>query len=134
MKKKLLILALALSSVVWAGDFEDGEAAYNAENYAKAVSKVEKAAEQGSADAQERIGSTYQHGWGVKEDYAEAVRWYTKAAEQGYVVAQVQLGEMYYNGQGVEQNYAEAVRWYTKAAEQGYASAQYSLGNMHQYG
>ncbi len=81
MKKRILILALALSSAVWAGDFEDGETAYNAGNYAVALPLFKKAAEQGSADAQFNLAGMYKYGRGVEENYAEAVRWYTKAAE-----------------------------------------------------
>ncbi len=86
------------------------------------------AAEQISAEAQNKLGIRYASGQGVEQDYGEAVRWFTKAAEQGQAVAQYNLGLCYYNGQGVAQNYCEAVRWYTKAAEQGHAQAQSNLG------
>jgi hypothetical protein len=33
MKKQLIGLALVLSSTLWAGDFEDGIAAYGQQNY-----------------------------------------------------------------------------------------------------
>ena len=45
MKNKLLILALALSSAVWAGDFEDGKAAYERKHYQNAYMKFHSAAE-----------------------------------------------------------------------------------------
>ena len=91
MKKKLLILALALSSAVWAGDYEEGMAAYYAGNYAEAVSKFEKATEQGDAKAQYSLGWMYDEGHGVKQNDAEAVRWFTKGAEQGDTDAQQAL-------------------------------------------
>jgi TPR repeat protein len=130
MKKKVLILALAVSSALWAGDYEDGEAAYYVGNYAVALPLFEKAAEQDDAAAQNKLGYMYQEGVGVKQNYAEAIRWYTKAAEGGIPDAQKRLGFMYKHGEGVKQNYAEAARWYTKAAEQGDASAQVDLDEI----
>ncbi len=67
MKKKILILALALSSAVWAGDYEDGDAAYQAGNYAEAFLLTKKAAEQGHAKAQFILGAMYATGKGVEK-------------------------------------------------------------------
>ena len=87
-----------------------------------------KAAEQGDAAAQNRLGYRYTMGNGVAKDDKEAVKWYRKAAEQGYAPAQNSLGFSYLKGNGVEKNAAEAVKWFRKAAEQGYAKAQCQLG------
>jgi hypothetical protein len=51
-----------------------------------------KAAEQGDAPAQFRLGGAYFFGRGVAEDHAEAVRWWRKAADQGHAGAQDLLG------------------------------------------
>ncbi len=133
MKKKILILALAFSSVVWAGDFEDGEAAYKAENYTLALSKFKSAAEQGNAQAQFSLGEMYGYGQGVEENNTEAVKWYTKAAEQDHIEAQYNLAIMHENGLGVEENKTEAMKWYAKvikAAEQGDTVAQEALDEI----
>ena len=95
---------------------------------------VKKAAEQGDALAQVRLGIMYTMGEGVPEDDAEAVRWYSRAAEQGDADAQFKLGFMYNDGEGVPEDDAEAVRWYRKAAEQGLAVAQAMLGIMYTMG
>ena len=58
-----------------------------ARDYAEAVRWYRKAAEQGHAVAQNKLGVRYARGEGVARDYAEAVRWYRKAAEQGDVEA-----------------------------------------------
>ena len=50
-----------------------------------------RAAEQGDADAQNKLGDMYYDGEGVARDYAEARRWYRKAAEQGFADAQYNL-------------------------------------------
>jgi hypothetical protein len=49
------------------------------------VKKYRKAAEQGHAEAQYRLGLCYREGFGVAKDEIEAVKWCRKAAEQGYI-------------------------------------------------
>ena len=51
----------------------------------------QKAAAQGNASAQNRIGDLYYNGNGVKQDYEEALKWYRKAAAQGNVSANIGL-------------------------------------------
>ena len=94
------------------------------------VAWLRKAAEQGQADAQNKLGWMYVRGRGVPQDYKEALVWLRKAAEQGNSDAQFGLGVMYDNGLGVPQDDKEAVVWYRKAAEQGHAIAQNNLGRM----
>lgn len=57
---------------------EDG-----AQDYEQAVYWYRKAAEQGHASAQARLGYFYYTGWGVPRDYDLSASWYRKAAEQG---------------------------------------------------
>ena len=45
------------------------------------VKRYRKAAEQGDAEAQNRLGVCYEYGKGVPQDYQEAVKWYRKAVE-----------------------------------------------------
>ena len=100
----------------------------------KAFEFVKKAAEQGHAGAQNRLGLCFEKGKGVQQDYQKAVYWYTKAAEQGSAAAQFNLGYMYFAGTGVNQDYNRAVQWFRKAAEKGFAPAQNHLGFMYQNG
>lgn len=93
-----------------------------------------KAAEQGNAEAQWRLGWIYEDGEGVPQDYAEAAVWYRKAAEQGNAEAQWRLGTVYDRGEGVPQDYSQAAVWYRKAAEKGNAGAQLSLGLLFEDG
>ncbi|WP_277870245.1 tetratricopeptide repeat protein, partial [Vibrio breoganii] len=53
------------------------------ENRKEAVRWYEKAANQGNAFAQGKLGWMYETGTGVIENHKEAVRWYEKAANQG---------------------------------------------------
>jgi len=70
-----------------------------------------KAAEQGDAEGEEELATSYDLGIGVPKDPAHAVFWYRKAAEQGNAQAQFELGASYENGEGVPQDYAEAYFW-----------------------
>ena len=60
----------------------------------EAMKWYRKAAEQGNAEAQYRLGRFYERGWGVVKDEAEAMKWYRKAAEQGYQYAIEHLEEL----------------------------------------
>ncbi|MBE6188479.1 MAG: PEGA domain-containing protein [Rikenellaceae bacterium] len=107
-----------------------GDECYDKKDYASAVEYYRKAAEQGNAAAQNRLGICYNIGLGVGKDSNEAIKWYRKAAEQGNAVAQNNMGN-YYNER---QNYTEAARWYRKAAEQGQIAAQDSLAELYYNG
>ena len=96
--------------------------------------KYLKAAEQGDADAQYKLGKRYEDGNGVEKNEAEAAKWYLKAAEQGDATAQYELGHIYATGKGVEKNEAEAAKWYRMAAEQGNVDAQYFTGMNYKLG
>jgi len=100
----------------------------------ESLKQLRKAADQGNADAQTRLGLMYYRGRGVPQDYAEALRWSRKAADQGDAVAQFNLGFMYSKGRRMPQDFAETARWYRKAADQGNADAQFNLGLMYHKG
>ena len=94
------------------------------------------AAEQGSPNAQYRLGSCYFTGKGVQQNYAEAVKWMSKAAHQGDALAQNGLGVCYREGKGVPADIREAYKWYQLAADQGDEAAKKdaaSLATLIQY-
>jgi TPR repeat protein len=101
---------------------------------AQAVVLWEKAAEHGSAEAENNLGQAYEAGDGVEKDLCKAVVWFRRAAERNHVTSQFNLGVMYELGRGVPQDYAQAAHWYQKAAEQGYAPAQFNLATMYELG
>lgn len=88
-------------------------------NYEEAVKWFRKAAENGYADAQNRLGVRYSNGQGVIKDEEEAFRWFLKAAEQGHSKAQSNVGYCYYYGDGVSEDEDKAKEWLRKSAEQG---------------
>jgi len=78
-----------------------------------------KAAEQGEADGQFKLGYLYHEGEAVPQDYAEAARWYREAADQGSANAQYNLGVMCGEGQGIPQDYVQAHMWFNLAGASG---------------
>ncbi len=88
-------------------------------DYAAAASWYRKAAEQGDAFAQDRLGYQYANGLGVTQDYAAAAIWYRKAADQGQADARASLGFQYANGLGVPQDYVTAHMWFSLASASG---------------
>ena len=85
------------------------------QDYVKARQWYEKAAAQGYAEAQYKLGQLYHFALGVPQNYAEATKWYEKAAAQGDADAQFSLGLMYATGDGVSQDDVRAYLWYTLA-------------------
>ena len=92
--------------------------------------RLRKAAEQGDAKSQNKLGYVYYFGNGDSRDYAKAAEWYGKAAEQGDADAQNILGRMYYFGNGVPKSYMKAIEWFRKAAEQGHEEAKEALAKI----
>lgn len=133
MKTRLTSIAFAALLLLWsavsfADEFEDGQAAYDRDDYKTAFAMFTKAAIKGDARAQVMLGVMYDEGRGVAQDLRQAASWYRKAADQGEAVAQYNLGAAYVNGHGVPQNHEQALLWFRKAADQGLALAQYNLG------
>lgn len=123
MRRVVLLLVVVSSSVAWAGEFEDGEAAYKRDDYATAAIKFRGVAANGNAVAQVKLGWLHAQGQGVAQDYAEAVKWFRLAALQGNAIAQYNLGGMYAQGQGVAQDYVRAYMWLNFAAVSGIAAS-----------
>ena len=77
------LLMLVMPGPVIAGQFSDGQAAFNRQDYTTALRLWRLAAEQGDADSQSNLGRMYANGLGVPKDDKLAVKWYRLAADQG---------------------------------------------------
>ena len=121
-----VMMALGYSPLV-AQDVDKGERAYNAGDYAKALTDWLPLAERGNASAQSNLGVMYHNGEGLKQDTARAFLLYSLAAKQGHAGAQSNLGNRYSRGQGVQQDHAKALMWWRLAAVLGNPKAQYNL-------
>ena len=61
-----------------------GNGAINLDSIREAeIDSLTKVAEQGSVEAQKKLGRIYRYKDYDKQDYKEALKWYRKAAEQG---------------------------------------------------
>ncbi len=113
-------------------------------NQAMTRDYLTRAAKQGYAPAQYRLGLMYEEVV-RKKDVEEAVKLYTQAAKQGhtpaqsrldsmakqgYAPAQYRLGLMVEQGKVVKKNEQQAILLFIKAAEQGYTPAQAKLDQI----
>ena len=87
----------------------------------KAVEWLEKAANQGHAEAQVALGDwcVEQAQGGNKKQRDKAIQYYTKAANQDNAEAAYKLGELHH-----KRDKKTACHWYQRAAEQGHEKAQ----------
>jgi uncharacterized protein len=110
-----IVLCLAAPPVT-AGQYEDGKAAFNREDFIRALRLLRPLADRGNAEAQTLVGSMYALGEGVPQDYAAAIKWYGEAAARGDAGAQFGLGGLYLFGNGVPQDFVQAHKWFSLAA------------------
>lgn len=84
---------------------------------------LQRASEQGSANAQYNLGFAYQTGEKVKQDYTLAMQWYQKSAQQNNMFAQYGIGLLYDKGWGVRKNTKTAKIWLSKSCDNGLKQA-----------
>lgn len=111
--------------------FDEGIAAYQANNLPLAYREFRAAAETGHLDSQFNLALMYENGIGIVKDEAEAIVWYRKASEQGSAFAQYNLAVLYENGRGTAIDFAQANEWYRKASVQGDPLAIGNLGMLY---
>ncbi len=136
MRVTLLLAAAAVLTVegTLASPLEDGIAAYERYEFARARDVLAVVAAQGDAKAQSILGTMYMRGHGVPLNAMVAAGWLQRAAEQGNMAAQTNLGRLYFHGRGVRRNYTVAARWFRSAALQGDVSAQACLAGLYVLG
>lgn len=100
------------------------------QSYFKAKNWYEKAAEQGSSDAYNKLGLLYNDGNGVRQDFLIARRMYEKAAKLGHAEAQGNIGILHLKGEGLPVNINYARNMFHYAARMGDANSYYYLGRM----
>jgi hypothetical protein len=117
MFRLLLILSLLVffAAPVTADQLDDGKAAYVRGDYQTALQLWQPLADQGNADAQEKVGIMFLSGHGVIKDQVIAVKWLRKAAENGNRKAQRELASAYRLGIGVPKDRIEAKKWFLLA-------------------
>lgn len=104
------------------------------QDYKRAATWFEIAAEGGIANAAYNLGVLYHQGIGVKQDLKTALSWYQKAADQGHPEAQYNLGIAHIEGVGMPYDAAKAARYFENAAREGVMEAAYNLGLIYENG
>jgi TPR repeat protein len=137
MKTLRLGAAAAACLALWGcsgPSFDNGMAAYNAQNYDEARKQWEPLAKQGDARAARALGDLYNEGKGVDVDHKQAAYWYGQAAAKGDADAEAGLGALYMTGHGAPQDLARARALFTQAAAQDQPVAAYDLATLYDNG
>lgn len=122
------LLLLVMAGPATAGPLEDGMAAWNRSDYARAATLLRPLADQGSASAQRIMGEVYLNGLGAAEDKPRAADYFDRASAQGNDDARMALGNMLIWGNGVPANPERAADLYELALPSGNAFAQFNFG------
>jgi len=129
MRRMILALSLAacLASPAVAQTVEEGFAAYDAGDYAKARSILLPLAEAGVPKAMNKIGRMHDAGKGFPRNPTIACDWYEKGALKGYAGAQNNLNICFETGQGRPVDLDKSIYWAEAAASQGILNSQIYL-------
>ena len=100
----------------------------------QALSWWEKAAAQGYAPSQNKLGRAYLVGLGVEKNSPKAFEFFQKSAEQKNSGAECELGYCYRDGKGVDKDINKAKEWFEKSANQGNPDGLASLGEFYEKG
>jgi hypothetical protein len=95
---------------------------------------LERAAKQGLAPAQFRLGGLYEKGIGVRQDLLKARDLYLAAAQKGNAKAMHNLAVLYAEGVSGISDYGSAAIWFRKAADHGVKDSQFNLAVLYARG
>lgn len=84
---------------------------------APAIAELRKEADDGDAEAQYELATTYAIGGGVPRDPVAAAEWMEKSAFQGFPPAVADFGVMYLHGDGVPRDLVKACALLTAAID-----------------
>jgi TPR repeat protein len=122
------ILVAPIAATPAAADpYQDGKAAWLAQDYARAWALWKPLADQGNPDGENGIGILFDEGEGVPADSAAAETWFRRAEAHGSAKATYNLGRQYMLGHGRPIDVATALRYYERAASSGLVEAQSRL-------
>lgn len=100
------------------------------QDWKAAVKWLEKAAVEGSGEANYRLGIINQYGLGQEIDLAAAIERYAIASGKSVAFGSTNLGMMHFQGIGTPKNLTEAVRFFELAHEQGDHFATQNLASI----
>lgn len=126
----LLALGAPLAHAGPEQDTEQAEKEFARGNLVVSMSLWRKAAGEGYAPAQARLGDILDKA----EEDVDAVSWYRKAADQGNAAGEFGLGLMYGKGEGVQRDEAQARKYISLAAGRDYLPAVIVMVDMYKSG
>lgn len=106
---------------------KEGKAHWNTEKLQRALDLIQKAIDNGNAEAMNHLGIMYNRGDIIKRDNSKAFELVSKAADAGYVLAQFNKGCMLLDGVGVEKNKKLGKKWLEFAMKNGSEEAKKKL-------
>jgi Sel1 repeat len=109
----LLLAFLLIPNIVFAGQLEDAQAAYQRKDYETAKKIYLELAQNGDTTAQIRLSAMYYSGTGVEKDYTEAEKWLKPAAKAGNLYAQHDLAKVYHRRSRSKRDLEKAYYWYS---------------------
>ena len=104
------------------------------QDFARAAYWYGKAAAQGLAPAQYRLGTLYERGKGVARDLEAAQGWYERAAGLGNVKAMHNAAVLAASSDGHKPDYKRAFKWFSLGAAHGLKDSQYNLAVLLEHG
>lgn len=107
--------------------FADADDAFRRQDVLGERKALMRLADQGIAEAQERLGDTYSRP-SAFADEKEAFRWYLAAATQGRPSSQIIVGQKFSEGKGTPKDLQQAFKWFGAAAKQGDANGYFYVG------
>lgn len=133
--KSLLLSASLCSSLAFANteahqDYLKGTAYLNQDNYKDAITWLTSAANNGSIEAQNKIGVIYAKGIGTDVNPNLAIQYFTKAAKNESSMAYYNLGKVYES----QSKFTAAINWYNKAIEMKNSNAMNNLADLYLQG
>lgn len=135
--KRTMPLLLSLFALLLLGplpvlaQYEEGQKAFDAGDYAAAQAAWQKGAEANDSRSQYSLGYLAQFGLAGGADLGAAKSWYEKAGDNNNPDALYALGLMYETGQAGAKDLSHAFELYHKAAAAGPQSdAEYAIGRM----
>ncbi len=114
--------------------FNEGVAAYDSGDFARAFEIWLPIAQENDLAAMRNVALLLREGKGVGKDPARALYFFERAGRSGLVSAQVNTAFMYLNGEGTAQDYKTASFWFHAAAVAGVPAARYNLGVLYERG
>ncbi|GLR76044.1 tetratricopeptide repeat protein [Aliivibrio sifiae] len=135
MLKTLLLSASLCSPLAFANteahnDYLKGTAYLNQDNYKDAITWLTSAANNGSIEAQNKIGVIYAKGIGTEINTNLAIQYFTKAAANKSSIAYYNLGKTFEE----QHKYPIAIDWYNKAIEINNSNAMNNLADLYLQG